>query len=80
MFCFSNTLGHVIVLKRAISSFQISSYSPAFVPIIYEKNKKNKQKQTNKQTKGQVLLGPPLGKQNIQVKEAYYTAYLLNLH
>ena len=36
-------------------------------------------KQTNKQTKSQVLLGPPLGKQNIQGKEAYYAAYLLNL-
>ena len=39
-----------------------------------------KKKKTNKQTKGQVLLGPPLGKQDIQVKEAYYAAYLLNLH
>ena len=38
-----------------------------------------KKKKTNKQTKGQVLFGPPLGKQNIQVKEAYYAAYLLNL-
>ena len=65
----------MIVLKRAISSFQISSYSPAYVRIIYD----NKKKQTNKQTKSQVLLGPPLGKQNIQVKEAYYAAYLLNL-
>ena len=36
-------------------------------------------KKKHKQTKSQVLLGPPLGKQNIQVKEAYYAAYLLNL-
>ena len=36
-------------------------------------------KKKNK-AKGQVLLGPPLGKQNMQVKEAYYAAYLLNLH
>ena len=34
--------------------FQISSYSPAYLRIIYEK------------TKGQVPLGPLLGKQNIQ--------------
>ena len=40
--------------------------------------KKNKTKQNK--TKGQVLLGPPLGKQNTQVKEAYYAAYLLSLH
>ena len=34
--------------------FQISSYSPAYLRIIYEK------------TKGQVPLGPLLGKQNVQ--------------
>ena len=37
-------------------------------------------KKINKQTQGQVLLGPPLRKQNMQVKEAYYDAYLLNLY
>ena len=28
----------------------------------------------------QVSLGPELGKQNVQAKEAYYAAYLPNLH
>ena len=41
-------------------SFQISSYSCAYVRIIYEK------------TKGQVSLGPLMGKQNIQAKEVYW--------
>ena len=41
------------------SFFQISSYSRAYLRIIYEKKK------------GQVLLGPLLGKQNIQVEEVY---------
>ena len=40
---------------------QISFYSYAYVRIIYEK------------TKGQVPLGPLLGKQNIQAKEVYYS-------
>ena len=40
--------------------FQISCYSRAYVRIIYEK------------TKGQVSLGPLLGKQNIQAKEVYW--------
>ena len=40
--------------------FQISFYSHAYVHIIYDK------------TKGQVPLGPLLGKQNIQAKEVYY--------
>ena len=40
--------------------FQISSYSRAFVRIIYEK------------TKGQVPLEPLLGKQNMRVKEVYF--------
>ena len=39
--------------------FQISSHSLANVCIIYEK------------TKGQVPLGPLLGKQNMQAKEVY---------
>ena len=39
--------------------FQISSYSHAYLRIIYER------------TKGQVPLGPLLGKQNIQAKEVY---------
>ena len=39
--------------------FQLSFYSRSFVRIIYEK------------TKGQVPLGPLLGKQNIQAKEVY---------
>ena len=40
--------------------FQISSYSFAYLCIIYEK------------TMGQVPLGPLLGKQNIQAKEVYW--------
>ena len=40
--------------------FQISSYSRAFVRIIYEK------------TKGQVPLEPLLGKQNMRVKQVYF--------
>ena len=40
--------------------FQISSYSRAYLRIIYEK------------TKGQVPLEPLLGKQNIQAEEVYY--------
>ena len=39
--------------------FQISFYSRAYLRIIYEK------------TKGQVPLGPLLGKQNIQAEEVY---------
>ena len=39
--------------------FQISSYSRAYLRIIYEK------------TMGQVPPGPLLGKQNIQAKEVY---------
>ena len=39
--------------------FQISSYSRAYLRIIYEK------------TMGQVPLGPLLAKQNIQAKEVY---------
>ena len=41
--------------------FEMSSYSRAYVRIIYEK------------TKGQVPLGPLLGEQNIQAKEVYWT-------
>ena len=39
--------------------FQISSYSRAYLVIIYKK------------TKGQVPLGPLLGKQNVQANEVY---------
>ena len=45
--------------------FQISSYSPVYVHIIYEK------------TKGPVPLRPLLGKQNIQ---ANYKRSILQLH
>ena len=41
--------------------FQMSSYSRAYVRIIYEK------------TKGQVPLGTLFGNQNIQAKEVYWT-------
>ena len=44
--------------------FQISSYSRAYLVIIYKK------------TKGQVPLGPLLGKQNVQSKEVYCTGAL----
>ena len=44
--------------------FQISSYSRAYLVIIYKK------------TKGQVPLGPLLGKQNVQAKEVYCTGAL----
>ena len=57
MFCFPNT-GHVIILQENCF-FQISSYSRTYLRIIYEK------------TKGQVPMGPLLGKQNIQAKEVY---------
>ena len=57
MFCFPNT-GHVIILERTVFFFQISSYSRAYLRIIYEK------------IKGQVPLGPLLGKQNIQAVKA----------
>ena len=46
-----NTLGNCF--------FQISSYSRAYVCIIYDK------------TKGQIPLGKQLGKQKIQAKEVY---------
>ena len=50
IFYFPNT-GHVIILWRTVSLKRISSYSRAYLRIIYE------------ETKGQVPLGPLLGKQ-----------------
>ena len=48
-----------MIILLGNSFFQISSYSCAYLRIIYEK------------TMGQVPLGPLLGKQNIQAKEVY---------
>ena len=58
MFCFPNT-GHVIILQENCF-FQISSYSRAYLRIIYEK------------TTSQVPLGPLVGKKNILAKEVYW--------
>ena len=48
-----------MIIPLGNSFFQISSYSCAYLRIIYE------------ETMGQVPLGPLLGKQNIQAKEVY---------
>ena len=46
--------------------FQISFYSRAYVRIVYKK------------TKGQIPLGPFLGKQNIQAKEVYSSYVIIS--
>ena len=47
-------------LKNYLIFFQASSFSRDYLCMIYEK------------TKGQVPVGPLLGKQNIQAKEVYW--------